>query len=115
MRPVPWTRILLSGDVDQLWSEIYLLSSYPLDYSLDDTFITSKRVPASGSTEAYHLAQLLLLRLLELNRFQYYLDLGFTDSEIDDEIRYVEVSKVLEDCYVNQSGYRYYKPMDRVL
>jgi hypothetical protein len=84
-----WIDILASNDNEALWGKLCSLiakhSSTRLLYSHDE-------LTGSRRHEIYSdLTQDLFLRLLEKNRWQYYLDFGYTSERIEQELNRIEV------------------------
>jgi len=84
-----WIEILKANDNEALWSKLCSLiakhSSTRLLYSHDE-------LAGSRRHEIYSdLTQDLFLRLLEKNRWQYYLDSGYTSERIEQELNRIEV------------------------
>lgn len=84
-----WIDILETNDNEALWNKLYSLiakhSSTRLLYSHDE-------LTGSRRYEIYSdLTQDLFLRLLEKNRWQYYLDNGYTSERIEQELNRIEM------------------------
>jgi hypothetical protein len=84
-----WIEILTANDNEALWSKLCSLiakhSSIRLLYSHDELTGGSRHEIFSD------LTQDLFLRLLEKNRWQYYLDNGYTSEHIEQELNRMEV------------------------
>ncbi|MFL6213189.1 MAG: hypothetical protein ACJ74J_04765 [Blastocatellia bacterium] len=84
-----WIEILTANDNEALWSKLCSLiakhSSIRLLYSHDELTGGSRHEIFSD------LTQDLFLRLLEKNRWQYYLDNGYTSEHIEQELNRIEV------------------------
>jgi len=84
-----WIDILETNDNEALWNKLYSLiakhSSTRLLYSHDE-------LTGSRRYEIYSdLTQDIFLRLLEKNRWQYYVDYGYTSERIEQELNRIEV------------------------
>jgi hypothetical protein len=84
-----WIEILKTNDNEALWNKLCGLiakhSSTRLLYSHDE-------MAGSRRHEIYSdLTQDIFLRLLEKNRWQYYLDNGYTSEHIEQELNRIEV------------------------
>jgi hypothetical protein len=84
-----WIEILKANDNEALWNKLCGLiakhSSIRLLYSHDE-------LTGGSRHEIYgDLTQDLFLRLLEKNRWQYYLDNGYTSERIEQELNRIEV------------------------
>jgi hypothetical protein len=84
-----WIEILETNDNEALWNKLCSLiakhSSTRLLYSHDE-------LTGSRRHEIYSdLTQDIFLRLLEKNRWQYYLDNGYTSERIEQEFNRIEV------------------------
>jgi hypothetical protein len=84
-----WIEILKTNDNEALWSKLCTLiakhSSTRLLYSHDE-------LAGSRRHEIYSdLTQDIFLRLLEKNRWQYYLDTGYTSERVEQELNRIEL------------------------
>lgn len=84
-----WIEILKTNDNEALWSKLCTLiakhSSTRLLYSHDE-------LAGSRRHEIYSdLTQDIFLRLLEKNRWQYYLDSGYTSERVEQELNRIEL------------------------
>jgi hypothetical protein len=79
-----WIEILKTNDYEALWNKLCTLiakhSSTRLLYSHDE-------LAGSRRHEIYSdLTQDIFLRLLEKNRWQYYIDTGYTSERVEQEL-----------------------------
>jgi len=94
MTQTDWRQLLFDQDSERLWAELYrLILHHPLVRS--SRFIYNDSSVISQAEMHYDLTQELFLRLFQKGRFQYYLDVGLTDDEIEHEISHIEISNLL--------------------
>lgn len=93
-RPAPWRDILTSNDFGRLWGELQrLVKAHPLVRKSYRAFLTEDA--ESGRCAHTDLTQELFVTLLSKARFQFYLDTGMRDADIECEIARIEVTNLL--------------------
>jgi hypothetical protein len=84
-----WIEILKTNDNEALWSKLCGLIA---KHSSTRLLYTHDELAGSSRHEIYSdLTQDLFLRLLEKNRWQYYLDTGYTSERVEQELNRIEL------------------------
>src|SRR5262249_54955596 len=94
MSEINWANLLNGEDVEGLWNGLYQLISRhpavrPLHFATDGAAVIS---PLEINAE---LTQELFLELFQKQRFEHYLVNEYTDTEIENEIAYIEVPNLV--------------------
>lgn len=94
MAETDWAGMLRQEDVEGLWSSLFRLVSRhpsvrPLRFATDETAVASEfEVNAD-------LAQELFLELFQKQRFNHYLDSGYSSTEIEKELTHIELPNLV--------------------
>lgn len=90
-----WIEVLFCNDTDGLWSKLFNLVSR---HSAIRLLYSQRDLSSDSRWDIYSdLTQELFLRLFEKNRWQYYLDLGYTDDKVEQELFRIEVPNFVSD------------------
>ncbi|HEU4388182.1 MAG TPA: hypothetical protein VFV34_10315 [Blastocatellia bacterium] len=94
MAKVDWASVLEEESAEDLWNGLYQLVSRhpvvrPLHYSSDGAAVAS-RLEINAD-----LTQELFLHLLQKQRFEYYVESGYTSTEIENELVYIELPNLV--------------------
>jgi hypothetical protein len=90
-----WLESLLSNDTEELWSKLFKLLSR---HSAVRLLYPQKELSSDSRFDIYSdLTQGLFLRLLEKDRWQYYLDLSYSDERIEQELFRIEVPNFVSE------------------
>lgn len=94
MSEINWPGLLHGEDVEGLWSGLYqIISRHPAVRPLH--FVTDGAAVASPVEINADLTQELFLELFQKQRFDYYVENGYTSSEIENEIAHIEVPNLV--------------------
>lgn len=90
-----WLNALLSNDTEELWSKLFKLLSR---HSAVRLLYPQKELLSDNRWDIYSdLTQGLYLRLLEKGRWQYYLDLSYSDERVEQELFRIEVPNFVSE------------------
>jgi len=94
MVEIDWASLLQEGDIEGLWNGLFRLVSRhpavrPLRFATDGAAVTSQ-----GEINA-DLTQELFLELFQKQRFEHYLDSGYTSNDIENEIAHIELPNLV--------------------
>jgi len=90
-----WIDLLRSNDTEELWSKLFKLLSR---HSAVKLLYPQKELSSDSKWDIYSdLTQGLFLRLLEKDRWQYYLDSNYTDDRVEQEIFRIEVPNFISE------------------
>lgn len=90
-----WIDVLSSNDNEGLWSKLFNLISR---HSAVRLLYSQKDISGDRKWDIYSdLTQELFLRLLQKNRWQYYLDLGYSGERVEQELFRIEVPNFISD------------------
>jgi len=88
-----WVRLLEGNDATGLWEKLYWLVTR---HSSVKSFIGAQGLSGDSATDAYlDMTQDLFVRLLEKDRWRYYLDANYSDETIDHELQHLEVPNLI--------------------
>ena len=88
-----WVVALLSGNVEALWNRLFVLIS---KHSAVRNLYSMGRLPYDRLQDIYSdLTQDLFLRLYMKGRWQHYLDSGYGDENIEQELQRIEVPNLV--------------------
>jgi hypothetical protein len=94
MSEINWSCLLHGEDVEGLWSGLYqIISRHPAVRPLH--FITDGAAVASPIEINADLTQELFLELFQKQRFDYYIENGYSSSDIENEIAHIEVPNLV--------------------
>jgi hypothetical protein len=94
MSEINWSSLLHGEDVEGLWSGLYqIISRHPAVRPLH--FITDGAAVASPVEINADLTQELFLELFQKQRFDYYIENGYSSSDIENEIAHIEVPNLV--------------------
>jgi hypothetical protein len=94
MSEINWSSLLQGEDVEGLWSGLYqIISRHPAVRPLH--FISDGAAVASPIEINADLTQELFLELFQKQRFDYYIENGYTSSAIENEIAHIEVPNLV--------------------
>ena len=90
-----WLDVLWSNDTETLWSKLFNLLSR---HSAVRLLYSQKELSSDNKWDIYSdLTQGLFLRLLEKDRWQHYLDLGYSDDRVEQELFRIEVPNYISE------------------
>ena len=90
-----WLDVLRSNDTETLWSKLFNLLSR---HSAVRLLYPQKELSSDNKWDIYSdLTQGLFLRLLEKDRWQHYLDLGYSDDRVEQELFRIEVPNFVSE------------------
>lgn len=94
MSEINWLSLLREEDVEGLWSGLHQVISRhpavrPLHFATDGAAVVS---PFEINAD---LTQELFLELFQKQRFEHYMDKGYSSSEIENEIAHIEVPNLV--------------------
>jgi hypothetical protein len=94
MTDIDWAGLLAEEDVESLWNGLYQLVSRhpgvrPLHFATDGAAVSSQTEINAD------LAQELFLELFQKQRFDHYVNTGYTSSEIESELARIEVPNLV--------------------
>ena len=88
-----WCSLLTNSDNEGLWTNLYSMISR---HNSIRSFIVTRDASYDSLRDLFaDITQDLFLRLLEKNRWQYYVDAGYNDQTIDHEINHVEIPNLV--------------------
>ncbi|HWP44193.1 MAG TPA: hypothetical protein VNO14_13200, partial [Blastocatellia bacterium] len=88
-----WIATLSNGNAEGLWTRLYDLIS---KHSAVRNLHSPNRFSYDRLKDIYcDLTQDLFLRLYVKNRWQYYLDAGYTDEKIEHELQRIEIPNLI--------------------
>lgn len=94
MSEINWSSLLHGEDVEGLWSGLYqIISRHPAVRPLH--FVTDGAAVASPIEINADLTQELFLELFQKQRFDYYIESGYSSSDIENEIAHIEVPNLV--------------------
>jgi hypothetical protein len=94
MSEINWPGLLHGEDVEGLWSGLYqIISRHPAVRPLH--FVTDGAAVASPVEINADLTQELFLELFQKQRFDHYIESGYSSSEIENEIAHIEVPNLV--------------------
>ncbi|MBI3654020.1 MAG: hypothetical protein HY231_23565 [Acidobacteria bacterium] len=94
MSEINWPGLLHGEDVEGLWSGLYqIIARHPAVRPLH--FATDGAADASPVEINADLTQELFLELFQKQRFDYYLESGYSSTEIENEIAHIEVPNLV--------------------
>src|ERR1044071_2293405 len=90
-----WLDVLRSNDAETLWSKLFNLLSR---HSAVRLLYPQKELSSDNKWDIYSdLTQGLFLRLFEKDRWQHYLDLGYSDDRVEQELFRIEVPNFVSE------------------
>jgi len=90
-----WIDVLLCNDNEALWNKLFHLISR---HSAIRLLYSQKDLAGDNRWDIYSdLTQGLFLKLLEKDRWQYYLELGYSDERVEQELYRIEVPNYVSD------------------
>src|SRR5687767_9281567 len=94
MTDVNWADLLAQEDVEGLWNGLYQLISRhaavrPLHFATDGAAVTSQMEINAD------LTQELFIELFQKQRFDHYRQQGYTSTEIENELAYIEIPNLV--------------------
>ncbi len=94
MADTDWAGMLAEGDVEAIWNGLYRLVSRhpaarPLHFTIDQAAVSSQHEINAD------LAQELFLELFQKQRFDHYVDKGYTSTEIENELSRIEMPNLV--------------------
>ncbi len=90
-----WLDVLRNNDTETLWSKLFNLLSR---HSAVRLLYPQKELSSDNKWDIYSdLTQGLFLRLLEKDRWQHYLDLGYSDDRVEQELFRIEVPNFVSE------------------
>jgi hypothetical protein len=90
---ISWSLLLAKADDEGLWNNLYWMVSH---HHSTRSFITANGGPRGSLQDMFaDLTQDLFLKLFEKDRWQYYLDAGYTDQTIEHELNHVEIPNLV--------------------
>ena len=94
MADTDWAGVLAEGDVEALWNGLYrLVSRHPAARPLH--FTTDQAAVSSQTEINADLTQELFLELFQKQRFDHYVDEGYTSTEIENELSRIEMPNLV--------------------
>src|SRR5882672_2211475 len=94
MTDINWANLLDQEDVEALWNGLFqLLSRHPAVRPLH--FATDGAAVSSPMEINADLAQELFLELFQKQRFEHYVNNGYSSKEIENEIAHIEVPNLV--------------------
>jgi len=88
-----WVKLLEEGDAAGLWEKLYCLVVH---HNAMKSFFASHGPSRHWTRDGYlDITQDLFVRLLEKNRWQFYLDANYTDGNIEHELQHLEIPNLI--------------------
>jgi hypothetical protein len=100
MPDLDWNAIIAAGDPESIWNALYSLVR---DTPLIRTYM--KRSEHRAPEEIYSdVTQEVFLRLITLDRFTDFLEMGYTNEQIESDLLLNELAAVLISRKANDAG-----------